>query len=117
MLSARTVAQPIFAVSDDEAMARSFNIYCGVEGVYCDVPFRRGSADHIKGCIRKLYELGKLEHNDLVLVTGVVYPRSGTRMNVIQIHKVADLIEEFGWEPTAISRAEGPGYDDGVKVA
>jgi pyruvate kinase len=104
MLSARMVAQPIFAVSDDEAIARSFNIYSGVEGVYCDVPFPRGSADHIKACLHKLYELGKLDRADLVLVTGLVYPRSGTRMNLIQIHKVVDLIEEFGWEPPA---AEG----------
>jgi pyruvate kinase len=99
MLSARMVAQPIIAVSDDEATARAFNIYSGVEGVYCDVPFPQGSADHVKACLHKLYELGKLDPADLILVTGVVYPRSGTRMNLIQIHKVADLVEEFAWEP------------------
>jgi pyruvate kinase len=99
MLSARCVAQPIFAISDDAAMARSFNIYSGVEGVFFDVPFPSGSADHIKACIRRLYDLGKLEHNDLILVTGVVYPRTGTRMNLIQIHRMSDLIEEFAWTP------------------
>ncbi len=97
MLSARSVAQRIFAISDDAAMARSFNIYSGVEGIYFDVPFPSGSADHIKACIRRLYDLGKLQQGDLILVTGVVYPRSGTRMNLIQIHRVSDLIEEFAW--------------------
>jgi pyruvate kinase len=105
MLSARSVAQPIFAISDNAAMARSFNIYSGVEGVYFDVPFPSGSADHIKACIRKLYKLGKLVQSDLILVTGVVYPQSGTRMNLIQIHKVSDLIEEFAWASAASNDA------------
>jgi pyruvate kinase len=98
MLSARSVAQPILAVSHDKAMARSLNLCSGVEGIHFDGPFVRGSADHVKACIRRLYELGKLQPDDLILVTGAIYPRSGTRMNTIQLHKVSDLIEEFGWE-------------------
>jgi pyruvate kinase len=105
MLSARSVRQPIFAISDDAAMARAFNIYSGVEGVFFDVPFPRGSADHIKACIRRLYDLDKLEQSDLILVTGVVYPRTGTRMNLIQIHRMFDLIAEFGWESEAVNHA------------
>ncbi len=103
MLSARSVAQPILAIGDDAAMARSFNLYSGVEGVYFDAPFPRGSADHVKACILKLYEAGKLEEPDLILVTGLVYPRSGKRMNLIQIHAVSDLVHEFGWELPAIA--------------
>lgn len=101
MLSARSVAQPILAISDDQEMTRSFNLYAGVEGVYVDVPFPRGSADHVKACLRRLYELEKVHGDDLILVTGVVYPRSGTRMNLIQIHQIADLVEEFGWKRSA----------------
>jgi pyruvate kinase len=97
VLAARGVRQPILAVSDDEAMARSFNLYAGVEGVYFRTPFPRTSADHIKACIRALYETARLNRYDLILVTGVVYPRSGTRMNLIQIHEMQDLINEFGW--------------------
>ena len=103
MLSARSVAQPIFAISDDAAMARLFNLYSSVEGIHFNAPFPSGSADHIKACIRMLYSLAKLDQSDLILVTGVVYPRSGTRMNLIQIHKVSDLIEEFAWASTASS--------------
>jgi hypothetical protein len=42
-----------------------------------------------------------LEASDLVLVTAAIYPRSGTRMNSIQIHNLSDLIEEFGWADRA----------------
>ena len=95
MLSARSVSQPIIAVSDNPQMARSFNVYSGVEGVYLDTPFSRGSADHIKACIRSLYRCGKLSRDDLILVTGAVYPKSGTRMNVIQIHYVGNLVDDL----------------------
>lgn len=98
MLSARSVSQPILAVSDNEILARSFNILSGVKGFAVDMPFQRGSADHLYACIRHLFEKGAIEMNDTILATGVVYPRSGTRMNFIQIHKVADLVEEFTWE-------------------
>jgi pyruvate kinase len=106
MLSARSVAQPIFAISDDAVMARSVNLYSSVEGIDFDVRFPSGSADQIKACIRTLYSLAKLDQNDLILVTGVVYPGQETRMNIIQIHKVSDLIKEFAWPSTALSSKE-----------
>src|SRR3977135_3766551 len=97
MLSARSVAQPIFAISDNAAMARSFNLYSSVDGIHFNAPFPSGSADHIKACILMLYSLSKLDQSDFMLVTRVIYPRSGTRMNLIQIHKVSDLLEESAW--------------------
>jgi pyruvate kinase len=33
----------------------------------------------------------------MILVTAVGYPRSGNRMNLIQTHRVSDLIETLGW--------------------
>ena len=97
MLAARSPVQPIFAVSDDAAMARSFNLYSGVEGVHFNQPFPKSSADHIVVCIKQLFDTKKLNAADTILVTGAIYPRSGTRMNSIQIHRVGDLVEEFGW--------------------
>lgn len=97
VLSSRLVSQPILAISDDETMARAFNIYRGVEGVFFDAPFPRGSADHVKSCLKRLYDLGRIDQGDLILVTGVIYPRSGTRMNLIQVHRVADLVDVFKW--------------------
>jgi pyruvate kinase len=97
-LSARGVSQPILAVGDNVSMARAFNLYAGVEGIHFDTTVPRGSADYIKACMQFLYETGKLTSADEILVTGAIFPRSGTRMNLIELHKVADLAAEFGWQ-------------------
>jgi pyruvate kinase len=97
ILSSLSVAQPILAVSDDPQMARAFNLLAGVEGVCFETPFPRGSADHVKACLKQLLDSGKLASADHVLVTGVIYPRSGTRMNLLQVHQMSELIETFGW--------------------
>jgi pyruvate kinase len=96
-LSARGVSQPILAVGDNASMARAFNLYAGVQGVHFRTEVPRGSADYIKACIQFLYESGSLSIEDEILVTGAMYPRSGTRMNLIELHKVANLVTEFGW--------------------
>ncbi|HET7085985.1 MAG TPA: pyruvate kinase [Rhizomicrobium sp.] len=96
-LSARGVSQPILAVGDNPSMARAFNLYAGVEGIHFQTDVPRGSARYTKACLRFLYETGKLTAADEILVTGALYPRSGTRMNLIQLHKVGDLAAEFGW--------------------
>jgi len=100
-LSARGVSQPILAVGDNPGMARAFNLYAGVEGIHFATQVPRGSADYIKACIQFLYETGKLSLADEILVTGAIYPRSGTRMNLIELHKIANLAAEFGWKPHA----------------
>jgi pyruvate kinase len=96
-LSARGVSQPILAVGDNPSMARAFNLYAGVQGVHFRTDVPRGSADYIKACIQFLYESGKLSIEDEILVTGAIYPRSGTRMNLIELHRVVNLATEFGW--------------------
>jgi pyruvate kinase len=98
-LSARGVSQPILAVGDSPSMARAFNLYAGVQGVHFRTDVPRGSADYIKACIQFLYESGKLSIEDEILVTGAIYPRSGTRMNLIELHRIANLVTEFGWRP------------------
>jgi pyruvate kinase len=107
LLSARAVRQPILAVSTNEAMARALNLCAGVESIYLDASFARGSADHVKACLKHLYALGRLDDKDLILVTGAIYPRSGTRMNSVQVHKLSDLILEFGWDDGSAPREPG----------
>jgi pyruvate kinase len=97
MVAARMPRQPILAVSNDRANARSFNLLLGTEGVYVDIPFSRTSTDHIAQCLKALWQRGKLVDEDMILVTSVGYPRSGNRMNLIQTHYVADLKESLGW--------------------
>jgi len=98
MVAARKPRQPILAVSNDPVAARSFQLLPGTEGLCVDVPFSRTSTDHIPKCLERLWRLGKLTDEDLILVTSVGYPRSGTRMNLIQTHAVADLRESLGWQ-------------------
>lgn len=101
--AARTIAgeapsQPILAVSNDKMAARSFNILPGVKGIYIDTSFSRNNTDHIALCLTELWHRNELRRDDVLLVTAVAYPRSGNRMNLIQTHAVADLIETLNWE-------------------
>ena len=97
MVAAQMPRQPILAVSNDQAAARSFNLFPGTEGVYVDIPFSRVSTDHIPACLEALWRRGKLVDEDLILVTAVGYPKSGNRMNLIETHKVGDLRDSLGW--------------------
>lgn len=97
MIATRRPRQPILAVSNDRMAARSFNLLPGTEGVFVDIPFSKTSTDHIAHCLEALWRQGKLINSDLVLVTSVGYPRSGNRMNLLQTHTIADLVETLGW--------------------
>jgi pyruvate kinase len=105
MIAARQPRQPILAVSNDARAARGFNLLPGTEGIFIDIPFPRSSTDHIVQCMKELWLRGKLDEDDLVLVTAVGYPRSGNRMNLIQTHNVRDLIETLGWRESSASIA------------
>ncbi len=98
MVSVQRPRQPILAVSNDAMAARSFNLLSGTEGVYLDIPFSKTSTDHIALCLKALWQQGKLTMEDLILVTAVGYPRSGNRMNLMQTHAIADLVETLGWD-------------------
>ena len=97
MISSHHPRQPILAVSDDFMAARSFNLLSGTEGIFVDVPFSRTSTDHIADCLEDLWRRGKLDEDDLILVSAVSYPKSGNRMNLLQTHHVGDLIQTLGW--------------------
>ncbi|MBM3527062.1 MAG: pyruvate kinase [Alphaproteobacteria bacterium] len=113
-IAARRPAQPILAVSDDLFGARSFNLLAGVEGVHLDLRFSRTSTDHIIHCLEALWRMGKIADEDMVLVTGIAYPRSGNRMNLLQTHVVGDLAETLNWRRAGASsnpRKLGVGHD------
>ena len=97
MVAARMPSQPILAVTNDARAARRFNLMAGTTGVYVDVPFSRTSMEHIPSCLEVLWRRGELLDEDLILVTAVGYPKSGNRMNLIETHKVADLVDSLGW--------------------
>ncbi len=97
MVSATNPKQPILAVSDDERMARSYNLLSGTKGIFVEIGFERKNTNHIPECLHALYQRGELNIDDVILVTAVSYPKSGNRMNLIETHAVGDLAETLGW--------------------
>jgi pyruvate kinase len=97
MIAAQFPRQRIIAVSNNEANARSFNLLAGVTGVCVNVPFSPDSTDHIAGSLEALWHRRYLNDEDLVLVVSVAYPKSGNRMNFMQMHRIADLCESLSW--------------------
>lgn len=96
-LATRNFQQPIYAVSDDEIAAISFNIFAGVTGIYSVEKFSKNSLDHVVGVLKMLFDQGLISEEDLILVTAVGYPNSGNRMNMIQTHLVSDLKGALAW--------------------
>ncbi|MGC3990085.1 MAG: hypothetical protein QM796_10485 [Chthoniobacteraceae bacterium] len=91
-------------MSNNASLARSCNLLSGVTGLHVDIPFLDTSLDHIPRCLEELWKRGELDYEDLILITAVSYPKSGNRMNLLQTHEVADLVEAFGWKhPDAFS--------------
>ena len=97
-ISATQPRQTILAVSNDAMAARSFNIFFGTTGVYVPIEFSKTSTDHIVHCLEALWRQELIEESDLILVTSVGYPKSGNRMNLIETHRVGDLIETLCWQ-------------------
>jgi pyruvate kinase len=97
MTAAQMPKQPIIAVTNRTETARRVNLFPGTEGVQVDVVFSRSNMDHVPACLYQLWKMGKIENDDLILVTALGYPKSGNRMNMIETHLVADLRDALGW--------------------
>lgn len=97
MIAARRPRQEIIAVSNDPRAARAMNLLYGTIGIHVDIPFSKTSTDHIAYCLETLWRSNRIASRDRILVTSVGYPKSGNRMNLIQIHRVNDLVEALGW--------------------
>lgn len=97
MIAAHRPQQPILAVSDDAAAARSFNLIPGTTGIFSATPFPKTSIDHIGQVLHMLWQQRHLADEDMVIVTGVTYPHTASRMNTVQVHRVAELQALLGW--------------------
>ena len=104
MACASSTRQPMLAVSNDPVAARSFNLLPGTEGIYVDIQFSRTSTDHIAKCLEILWRRGKVVEDDLVLVTSLSYPKSGNRMNMIQMHQIGDLRDALRWKGAPVGK-------------
>jgi pyruvate kinase len=95
-------------VTNDPRAARAFQLMPGVRGLAVNVPFSRNSTDHIAGCLEELWRREEIADHDLILVTSVSYPSSGNRMNLIETHRVADLVKALGWRQEASTEGTSP---------
>ena len=98
IISSQTLSQPILAVSNNQELARGFNIYLGTKGIYYNTHFSKNSLEHIPKCLQYLWSIKEIKKEDMILVTALGYPSSGRRMNVIQTHYVKDLMKTFLWK-------------------
>ena len=97
MIAVHRPRQPIIAVSDDAAAARSFNLFAGTVGVHSETRFLRSSIDHIGQILEMLWRRNFLDDEDFVLTTGLTYPYPGNRMNSLQLNKVRELAASLDW--------------------
>ena len=97
----KAVEIPIIAVSTDRLCARSMNILPGVTGIHLEMSYDDTRPEHVMTFIQMLWEKGILEETDNILVVAANYKQSGKQLNMLQSHKVADLISSLGWESAA----------------
>ena len=98
LLSFYNLKQNIYAVTNCKNTARSYNLIKGTEGIFLNINFFKKSTDHIISTLKQLYKIKKINNKDLIIVVAVGYPKKGNKMNLIQIHKVEDLIDAFNWK-------------------
>jgi len=97
MIAARNPKQEILAVVDNERTARAVNLLAGTTGIFVDIHFPKDDLGHIGKCLEKLWNMGHIKQDDMILVTMVTFPKSGNRMNMIATYLVSDLMESLGW--------------------
>lgn len=97
IISSLMLRQPIIAVSNIYENSVCFNLYRGTQGVHLNVNFLRNNLQHIPICLKQLWSKKIINNKDMILVTGVGYPNTGNRMNMIQTHYVSDLKKTFNW--------------------
>lgn len=73
----------ILAISDEKNAARALNLLRGVRGIVSSQPFRRDSADFINVEVHRLLKEGILTEGERLLVTGLIFPKSGDRQNFL----------------------------------
>ena len=97
MIARFQLVQPILAVSDNELLAKGFNIIAGTTGIYSEIPFSKINTEHILKVVKMLYDKKYLVRGDKIVVTGLSYPTPGSRMNTVQIYDIDDLSKCFMW--------------------
>jgi pyruvate kinase len=100
MIARFRLRQPIIAVTSDRMVKRQSELVYGVKPVYMEY---HETADIILNACQVLEERGLLEGDDYVLFTAGVRTVKPHQSNLIEIHRVADLLKvakKEGSDPT-----------------
>lgn len=94
--------QQIVAATPDPSLALACNLLPGVKGVHTEFSIDNASLDYITDALASLWRTGHITPDDMILVTAVGFPKQGSRMNLLQTHRVSDLAESLGWKPPVL---------------
>jgi len=108
MISKYRLKQPILAVTNSIEVGRKVSMSWGVQPLVLELKFSRRSSDHIIRTLRELYGREVISADDVIIVTAVKHPKTGNKMNTIEIYEVKDLIESQGWSRAACAEAASP---------
>ena len=108
MISKYRLKQPILAVTNSIEVARKVSMSWGVQPLVLELKFSRRSSDHIIRTLRELYGREVISADDVIIVTAVKHPKTGNKMNTIEIYEVKDLIESQGWSRAACAETASP---------
>ena len=97
VISSKKPEKPILAISDDKFSSKSFNLFPGTKGIYYKQKFPKNTSEHVFKILSFLFKNNYISKKDNIIVTGLIYPYPGCRMNFIQYHRVLELVKNFKW--------------------
>lgn len=104
-IAMQNLPQHIIAATPDASLAIACNLLPGVTGVHTPIEISETSLDYIPDALASLWNQGAIVADDIILVTAVGFPKQGSRMNLLQTYRVADLAETLSWKAPAPAHA------------
>jgi pyruvate kinase len=106
--AARVVAmqrlrQPIIAVSDDETLARSFNLLPGTRGVHFSEQSINPSGEPLLKTLYWLWKNGELKDSDVILAVGANNGDDRHYLNLLQTYSIETVIASHGWREPLVA--------------
>lgn len=106
--AARVVAmqrlrQPIIAVSDNEILARSFNLLPGTNGLYFSAQSENPSGEPLLKTLYWLWKNGELNDNDIILAVGANNGDDRHYLNLLQTYSIETVIATHGWRESLVA--------------
>ena len=97
MLARRRLPVPILAVTNKKEIESRLHLIWGVTPVLVSTPIdHSGNAIQKKSIIEECIAKGELSEQDVILLIAAVFPNNRKITNMIEVHKVSELLGYFG---------------------